>query len=184
VNRLNRIFITSVCVLGAILVGACAEEATGPQAELLETPSTLRAPLGFSHCSPQPFASGSARIGPKGGIIRAGKHSLRIPAGALKSTVLITMEAPSASLNYVVFSPEGLTFDPANLPTLVMSYGNCDVKERAGEPAVEIVYTNDALTAVLETTEAVAADTQSRTFGALLKHFSTYALKSRYALAY
>ena len=108
---------------------------------------------------------------------------LKVPAGALKRSVLITMEAPSDSLNYVVFGPEGLTFDPANQPTLVMSYGNCAVKGQK-EDGLEIIYTDDLLTTVLDTTVSVPADTLNHTVGARLKHFSKYVLHSRYAVAY
>lgn len=108
---------------------------------------------------------------------------LRIPAGALKRSVVITMEAPSDSLNYVVFGPEGLTFDPANLPTLVMSYGNCAVNGQR-EKWLEIVYTDDLLTTVLDSTESVSTDILNHTVGARLKHFSKYVLHSRFAVAY
>jgi hypothetical protein len=108
---------------------------------------------------------------------------LRIPAGALRRSTIITMDAPSDSLNSVVFGPEGLTFEPASLPTLVMSYRNCPIKERA-ELELTIVYTDDAMTTVLDTTELVAADTLNHTVGARLKHFSRYVLRSRYAVAF
>jgi hypothetical protein len=189
VTRFNRLLIIGSCVLGGMLFSACADEATGPrpQPELVsishETPLTP-IQLDFTACTPQPSEAMSARIGPQGGILRAGKHMLKIPAGALKRTTLITMAAPSDSLNYVVFGPEGLTFDPANEPTLVMSYRNCPVKDRE-EPALEIVYTDDAMTTVLDTTQTIAPpDTLNHTVGARLKHFSKYVLHSRYAIAY
>jgi hypothetical protein len=186
-NRFNRLLTIGIFVLGAMLASACATDVTGLQAELgkvsHETP--LR-PIGlgdFTRCTPQPWASGSARIGPSGGSLRVGKHMLKIPAGALKRSVLITMEAPTDSLNYVVFGPEGLTFEPANLPTLVMGYGNCAVTGRNGE-SLEIVYTDDLLTTVLDTTESVSTDTLHHTVGARLRHFSKYVLHSRYAVSY
>jgi hypothetical protein len=187
VKRFNRILVIGTCVLGAILAAACADEATGPDVALSEM--SLDAPLrpaptmSFAKCTPQPAGSGAARIGPKGGTVKAGKHLLKIPEGALKQPVLITMDAPSGDLNYVVFGPEGLSFDPAHLPTLEMSYRNCSVKDHP-ELSLEIVYTNDAMTAVLDTTVAVSADTLNATFGAQLKHFSKYVLRSRYAIAY
>jgi hypothetical protein len=95
------------------------------------------------------------------------------------------MTAPSDTLNYVVFGPEGLTFDPAAPPTLTMSYRNCSVN-KPGQASLEIVYTDDAMTAVLDTTVTLGADTLSNTIGARLRHFSKYVLtsKSRYAVAY
>jgi hypothetical protein len=187
VKRFNRILVIGTCVLVALLAAACAEQTTAPEVVLTELTADLplrpTPALGFARCTPQPSASGSARIGPNGGIVRAGRHSLKIPAGALKRAILITMDAPSDSLNYVVFGPEGLTFDPAHLPTLEMSYRNCAVKDHP-ELSLEIVYTNDDMTAVLDTTLATSADTLNATFGAQLRHFSKYVLQSRYAVAY
>jgi hypothetical protein len=182
VNRLSRLITVAACVLGAMVAVACANETTGPSAQLTKgAHRPPKKPLGFTRCTPQPAAANSARIGPSGGTLRAGKHMLRLPAGALKRSVIITMVSPSDSLNYVVFEPEGLTFDPANLPTLVMSYGNCAVQQPED---LEIVYADDSLTAILETTESVPADTLNHTVGARLKHFSNYVLKRRYAVAY
>ena len=186
-KRFSRCVVIGACVLGAILAAACANEATAPDVSLVEnshdTPLTPAPALGFARCTPQPSASSSVHIGPNGGVVRAGRHMLRIPAGALKRPVLITMEAPSDSLNYIVFGPEGLTFEPAHLPTLVMSYRNCSIKDRP-ELSLEIVYTDDAMSAVLDTTTAVSTDTLNLTFGAQLRHFSRYILRSRYAIAF
>jgi hypothetical protein len=187
VNRFSRILLTGTFVLGAMLASACSDETTAPDVALTEVsrdvPLGPVPTLGFARCNPQPSGAGSARIGPRGGTVRAGKHTLKVPAGALDRTVTITMSAPSGDLNYVVFGPEGLTFDPAHLPILEMSYRNCAVKEHP-ELSLEIVYTDDAMTAVLDTTVAVSADTVNATFGAQLRHFSKYVLKSRYAVAY
>jgi hypothetical protein len=166
---------------------ACANETTAPEPEFARGTQivgpAVSPPLGFTKCIPEPFASDTARIGPSGGTLRAGRHMLKIPAGALKRSMLITMAAPSDSLNYVVFGPEGLTFDPANLPTLSMSYRNCSLTKPA-EASLEIVYTDDSLTTVLDTTVTVASDTLNRVLGAQLRHFSRYVLQSRYAVAY
>lgn len=183
-NRLSRLAIVGICVLGVILGAACANDTTAPDPQFVAVSHDAPGkPLGFTRCTPQPSAASSARIGPSGGTIRAGRHSLRIPAGALKRSVVITMEAPSDSLNYIVFGPEGLTFDPENLPTVVMSYRNCAVNG-SQESQLEIVYTDDSLTTVLDTTESTSTDTVNRTVGARLRHFSRYVLKSRYAVAY
>jgi hypothetical protein len=186
VNRFSRLLTIGMFAAGTMLAGACANETTGPDAELAKVSRQI--PLGpidldFIRCTPQPSDTASARIGPSGGTLRAGKHVLNIPAGALKRSVVITMKAPSDSLNYVVFGPEGLTFDPAYLPTLVMGYGNCAVNGQQ-EESLEIVYTDDLMTTVLDSTEMVSADTLNQTVGARLKHFSKYVLHSRYAVAY
>jgi hypothetical protein len=178
VNRFSRLLTSGIFVAGAMLAGACANETTGPDAELgkVSHEPVLLQPidLDFTQCTPQPSAASSAKIGPGGGTIRAGKHTLTIPAGALKRSVVITMKAPSDSLNYVVFGPEGLTFDPAYLPTLVMGYDNCAVNAQQ-EESLKIVYTDDLMTTVLDTTESVA-DTLNHTVGAKLRHFSRYAV--------
>jgi hypothetical protein len=184
VKRLSRMFAVIGLVIGALLATACDENITAPAAELAQVKVGVNlAPMNFTRCTPQPADSSSARIGPNGGTLRAGRHMLRIPAGALQRSVLISMSAPSDTINYVVFGPEGLTFDPANQPILTMSYRNCSVN-KPGQAKLEIVYANDALTAVLDSTETIAADTLNNTVGGQLKHFSKYVLKSRYAVAY
>jgi hypothetical protein len=185
VIRLSRIFAVIGLVIAALLATACNEDITAPRAELLQVQNNIPRvqPVVFTTCTPQPADSSSARVGPEGGTIKAGRHMLRIPAGALKHSVLITMTVPSDTLNYVVFGPEGLTFDPANQPTLTMSYRNCSVS-KPGQASLEIVYANDALTAVLDSTVTVASDTLNNTIGGRLKHFSKYVLQSRYAVAY
>ena len=184
-NRLSRQLTLIGFAFGALLASACNDGITAP-APASELAQISRDPAGrpvsFTRCSPQPSDSASARIGPSGGILKAGKHMLRVPAGALKRSVLITMTVPSDSLNYVVFGPEGLTFDLSSQPTLLMSYRNCFVTEPA-QSSLAIVYANDSLTAVLDTTEGVPADTLNHTVGARLKHFSKYVL-SRYAVAF
>jgi hypothetical protein len=186
VKRLSRLFTVIVLVIGALLATACDQEITAPRTELapvvISRELDVLAPR-FTRCTPQPADSSSARVGPGGGTIRAGRHMLRIPPGALKRSVLISMTVPSDTLNYVVFGPEGLTFDPAIQPTLTMSYRNCYVN-KPGQAKLEIVYTNDALTMVLDSTETIAADTLNSTVGGRLKHFSKYVLQSRYAVAY
>lgn len=181
-NRLTRLLTIAAGVLGTALAIACANDTTGPGAPELGK-STSVMPIGFTRCDPQPYASAAVRIGPSGGSLKAGRHILKIPAGALKKSVRITMQVPSDTVSYVIFGPEGLTFDAAHLPTLKMSYGNCRIALQQQEP-VEIVYTNAALTTVLETTELVAADTLNKTVDGKLKHFSPYVLRSRYAVAF
>jgi hypothetical protein len=184
VKRLSQLFTVIGLVIGALLATACDENITAPAAELTQVKTGVNLiPLSFTRCTPQPADSSSARIGPSGGTLRAGRHMLRIPAGALRRSVLISMTVPSDTLNFVVFGPEGLTFDPDNQPTLTMSYRNCSVN-KPGQAGLEIVYTNDALTAVLDSTETIAADTLNNTVGGRLKHFSKYVLTSRYAVAY
>ena len=190
--RFSRLVTVISIAIGALLATACDDEITAPGPGAAQFARTILpgtslpiAPYDFIKCTPQPSDSSSARIGPLGGTLRAGRHVLRVPAGALKHSVLISMKAPSDTMNYVVFGPEGLTFDPAAQPTLTMSYGNCSVTQD-GQPSLEIVHTDDAMTTVLDSTVTIAGDPLERTIGARLKHFSRYVLrsKSRYAVAY
>jgi len=75
-------------------------------------------------CTPMSADTTVQAVGPEGGTIDVGPHSLIIPAGALDSTVTITAIAPSDTINRVHFEPEGLEFD--HKASLVMSYANCD----------------------------------------------------------
>lgn len=182
-DRLTRVFTSALCAFGSVLAIACGNEIAAPAPDSIE-PFTAAPATDLPRCEPQPRAAASARIGPSGGTLRTGRHILRIPAGALKRSMIITMESPSDTLNYVVFGPEGLTFDTAHPPVLSMSYRHCPAAVRDPEP-LEIVYVDDALTTVLETTQLVSADTLNQTVNAKLRHFSTYLLKkSRYAIAY
>jgi hypothetical protein len=184
VNLLTRPLALGACAVAAWFALACADATSPIDEPAFAVDRTIPATgIGLTRCEPLPYASTSARIGPSGGTLKAGRNQLRIPAGALSRSVLIMMESPSDTLNYVVFGPEGLTFDPAHLPTLVMSYRGCMV---AGPQApLEIVYVDDSFTTVLENTEPIPADTLAKTVGSRLRHFSKYVLRtSRYAVAY
>jgi hypothetical protein len=128
--------------------------------------------LGYVRCTPRPEARAKANIGAAGGTIRAGKHTLSIPAGALSRTVTITMVAPSDSIVDVVFGPEGLTFNKGRAPTLTLDYSNCggsllNLKKR-------IVYSDNLLN-ILEILSSLD-DLGSSKVSAPIKHFSRYAV--------
>lgn len=127
-------------------------------------------PIGLITCEPQPGAVASEIVGPAGGRLQAGRHTLDIPAGALAEPVLITAEAPGDPLSTVRLSPEGLTFlQPA---TLTLDYTHCPA---SGLHQVKrIAYTSDALDILsyLESRDDVARMRVS----AELDHFSRYAV--------
>jgi hypothetical protein len=75
------------------------------------------------YCEAQPDVVAEKTIGPEGGTLKIGTHSLDIPRGALTSTVRITGEQVSGSVNSVRLSPEGLQF--AKPARLSLSYRNC-----------------------------------------------------------
>jgi hypothetical protein len=119
-------------------------------------------------CSAQPYAVTTQSIGPNGGVLKVGSHSLQIPGNALSSTVLITAEQISGSTNSVRFSPEGLQFQkPA---TLTMSYENCALVLLQKK----IVFTSEKLK-ILEVLGSLDLF-RSKTVTAPIDHFSRYAV--------
>jgi hypothetical protein len=119
-------------------------------------------------CSPQPYDKEVRTIGPDGGVISVGTHTLIIPRGALTRPVTITAEQVSGSTNSIRFSPEGLQFDrPA---VLTMTYDNCALVLLKKK----IVYTDEMLEIreVLRTLDLF----QRKQATAGIDHFSRYAL--------
>jgi hypothetical protein len=177
VNRRTRVFSFVSGLFGAAFIFACSDPLAAPDQPQFGVAS--RVPPTFTTCRPQPRVVSSAWIGRKGGTIKAGGHVFTVPEGALSSRTLITMEAPSDTINRVVFEPEGLTFAAGYSPHLVMSYRNCFVR---GRPTQEIAYVNNALQ-VVEVTASVS-DTVALSVDGSLHHFSEYVLLSTYAVAY
>ena len=119
-------------------------------------------------CSSQPYAVDSEVIGPEGGFLSVGTHSLAIPPNALKSPVRITGEQIPGKTNSVRFSPEGLEFErPA---VLTMTYNNCALVLLQKK----IVYTDEQLK-VLEVLRSLDLF-RSKTVSAPIDHFSRYAV--------
>ena len=176
-NRRTRVFSFVSGLFGAAFIFACSDPLTAP--EQPEFGMAARVPATFTTCRPQPRAVSSAWIGRQGGTIKTGGHVFTVPAGALSTRTLITMEAPSDTINRVVFSPEGLTFAAGYSPHLVMSFKNCSMRARAKQ---QIAYVDNALQ-VVEVTASVS-DTVGLTVDGRLNHFSEYVLLSTYAVAY
>lgn len=119
-------------------------------------------------CQLQEYAVTTAVIGPLGGQINVGNHSLRIPENALSADVTITAEQVAGSLSSVRLSPEGLRFAvPAEL---FLSYSNCASVARPKR----IVYTDELLN-ILEAPLSVDFSSSSQVKG-LINHFSRYAV--------
>jgi hypothetical protein len=76
-------------------------------------------------CDPKQYVATAKIIGPDGGDINFGEHTLRIPAGALSAATVITAEAPTSLRVTSVFSPHGTQFNAGHSPTLELSYKHC-----------------------------------------------------------
>src|SRR3954462_6920409 len=120
-------------------------------------------------CSPQPYAVTRQTIGPKGGVLQVGSHTLVIPKDALPTNVTITAEQVRGSTNSIRFSPEGLKFE--NPAVLTMSYQNCALVLLQKK----IVYTNENLK-ILEVLKASLDLFKKKTVTAPIDHFSRYAI--------
>jgi hypothetical protein len=120
-------------------------------------------------CSQQPYAVTQQTIGPKGGVLSIGTHTLIIPKDALSQDVSITAEQVSGSTNSVRFSPEGLHFQKPAILTL--TYGNCALVLLQKK----IVYTDEKLK-ILEVLKASLDLFKKKSVTAPIDHFSRYAV--------
>jgi hypothetical protein len=152
-------------VLGGVggLLGGAVDLVGGVVGGLLEI-------TGLISCSEQKYEVTSKTIGPDGGTIEVGKHTLRIPKGALSKKVKIKAEQMSGSTNSLRFSPEGLEFKKA--ATLTINYKNCE--------------NTDTPKAIVYTTEEFEVLEVFRSLDLFKKHEVTAPIDhfSRYAVAY
>ena len=178
---MKRTPVLSVLVLaGALSLASCSslEEPTAPGDEapsaLLAGNGLLGTSLGSGllACNPLPYAADSATIGPAGGTLTVGPHTLPIPAGALATPVIITADAPVGTVNSVRFGPEGLQFAAGQHATLTLSYANCPLL--GSLLPKRIAYTTDLLS-ILSYVISVDDLVHRRVSGSL-EHFSRYAV--------
>src|SRR6266513_2058530 len=86
--RATRLWPAILLAAGGGLIPGCGDrspigvpsQAPAPQSSLI---GGLPGPTGFLRCQPLPYDSSTQTIGPDGGTIRVGPHSLVIPAGEL-----------------------------------------------------------------------------------------------------
>ena len=123
-------------------------------------------------CKPQQYASTSRLVGPRGGTLYVGPHTLVIPRGALNGYVQITAEAPSDTVVSVRFKPEGLKFNDGHPAVLTLDYNACEVNQQ--QLPSHIAYTDESLN-ILEILQGVV-DATHRKVTANVKHFSRYAV--------
>jgi hypothetical protein len=125
---MKAVRLLAVLLAACLVVSSCGEPPASPavpapQADLI---GALLQPTGILKCSDLPSDSDTETIGPAGGKLTAGPHTLVIPAGALDEPTKITMSVRTGSgVNAVHFEPEGLRFDRS--AALTMSYANCDL---------------------------------------------------------
>jgi hypothetical protein len=123
-------------------------------------------------CEPEKREFASKLIGPKGGKIDIGRHSLIIPAGALTEDVQISGTVISGPIAEVDFEPHGLQF--ARPVELEMDYGHCIVPEGMQQT---VVYIDNGFK-LLEDRPSFDDD-DLKNVRAWLDHFSGYAIATR-----
>lgn len=185
-------------LLTALLLGAgaamsgCADPATtGPAAGAVATSIGNSAPQNstsapqdhdtarrvarnsalLSKCRPLHPETVRQAIGPAGGTLVIGPHTLTVPPGALSEQVTIRAKiAGGRSVNTLEFKPKGLVFQtPA---TLTMSYANCDREGRTSALSIAVVDDTLGIVDYLSSSDDPAAGTVT----AGLPVFSNYAV--------
>jgi hypothetical protein len=165
-------WLSLVLFLGTVTSCSTPDAVSGPEQPAPGTSLLLGPVLGATllACPPQPEVRTQKNIGPDGGTIQIGPHTLVVPARALSTTVTITAVAPSDPVVSVRFAPEGLRF--ARPARLTLSYAHCPLLPRLLPK--RIAYTNELL-AILELLVSVD-DLLRHRVSAQLGHFSRYAV--------
>lgn len=178
--RIARLGTRIGVVLAATLLLSCSEGsptqptaatlAPASDAELLGllTPTIQR--VGLLTCRPMPTATATATIGPDGGRLAVGPHTLVVPRGALRRPVTITATAPSGRVNRVEFEPHGLSFETS--ARLTMSYANCDLLGSLLPKRIAYVDSGLSILYYLVSVD----DLLNRRVTGRLEHFSEYAV--------
>jgi hypothetical protein len=74
-------------------------------------------------CAPREYDGAVRIVGPEGGTLQAGAHTLVIPPGALDRPTVITAEMPAGLEVLVEFRPHGLEF--LKRPKVTLDYAHC-----------------------------------------------------------
>ena len=119
-------------------------------------------------CQGEQYEITRRTIGPEGGRIDIGRHTLVVPAGALRTRTTITAEQVPGRTNSLRFSPDGLQF--AKPASLTMGYQNCLVVLLPKH----IVYTDEKLN-ILEVLRSLDLFSK-KVVTAPIDHFSRYAI--------
>jgi len=160
---------------GSAMLGSCDRMPVTPKVPAAQPAPDTRSDWGLGlnlllKCSPLPADSESQVIGPEGGTLTVGPHTLTVPPGALDTATLITGVMRSDTVNAIRFSPQGLIFQqPARL---AMSYANCGVFWSLIPK--RIAYTTDDLF-ILQIIPSLDNIFSQRVTGQV-SHFSQYAI--------
>lgn len=190
-NSTNRtaVLVWLVPVLAAL---SCADPS--PVGVVVSAPSlAARKPSATTSslvwCSPVAYDSVEQVIGPAGGVLVAGSHVLFVDSLALSAPVTITAVAPSDTVRWVRFGPDGLSFQPGVHGFGAIVATNLDDCKLRRNKTARVAQVNDAFSVVEYLHEpTVAADslviqrfrtdsgwTSYWAFGKL-QHFSNYAV--------
>src|SRR2546428_13596891 len=130
----------------------------------------------------QTYDSVTQLIGPKGGYFAVGPHYLFVDSLALSTTVSITAVAPSGTVRWVRFQPDGLVFQTnsrTGYPAVIYTdYTGCAVPTGT---TVQIAQVDDALGVLGYLQTYVKFNKHPWSQGtqyvaAVLPHFSNYAV--------
>jgi hypothetical protein len=169
-TRIRRLLVATLLAAVAGCGDASRQSPLEPQATPPADFSLGSLVGGLLSCAPLPYDSVSQAIGPQGGLIRVGGHSLYVPPGSLDSTVTITAVAPSGNVRMVRFGPEGLQF--ANGAVVTLSYENCSLVSRLIPKRVAYIDGSQNVLSVLLSFDNIWGQSVS----GHLKHFSDYAV--------
>lgn len=126
-------------------------------------------------CSMAKHEVASKKVGPKGGTIKVGHHSLTVPAGALTQDVTITATQVAGPTVEVQFQPHGLQF--AKDTYLKLDFSRCQVPSPRPDMFVSYFSTDAAglhVTEYLPTAWLGADDEGKPALLGKLRHFSGY----------
>lgn len=168
----RALFVALVLAVSA----ACADKtaplspAPAPELSLLGDLLAVSEPVtGVLACQVTESHKATQIVGPFGGTINVGPHSLYIPAGALSYNQTITATAPAGKVVEVKFKPHGLKFSKKTY--LTMSYRDCGL---VGQLLPRIAYVDENLN-ILEVLLSVP-NVLRQTVTGPTDHFSSYML--------
>jgi len=123
-----------------------------------------------SKCRPLAHLTVHRVIGPAGGTLAIGPHTLTIPPGALSRDVNIRAKIGGKSVNVIELKPDWLEFEaPA---VLTMSYANCDREGSTSALTIAVVDNTLGIVDYVSSSDDAATQTVTGT----IPDFSNYAV--------